>query len=397
MAFMKKVAIKFCGGCDPNYDRVEYWKCIRSAAGDRIEWIRVDDSNYEAVLVISGCQRACVEREIDGWRRQSTKCLPVSLGRKTVTGNPAIPGFARATRRYTRLKGGRYDCRCPLSFYARSDEGEGDREELMKKALETWPDPTGEGTLALMEDAGIDFTCICFVDNVDNELLTVEITQSLNKNIGEIAQKYPDRLAAFAGIDPRRPEAPDMMKQCFEEFGVRGLKYHPDSGYHPASPESYKLCEIAQDNNGVLLSHTGPLPPPSRSNLADATLLADLAVDFPDLKVIAAHMGQIMSWRPFAALATFQPNLYGDLAMWDAYAFGHYERFCRELRDLMDYAGAGKILFGTDGPIFNIVEPTKNWIRLMKDLPAKAPDGIKFTDEEINAILGDNAAAMLGL
>ena len=55
-------------------------------------------------------------------------------------------------------------------------------------------------------------------------------------------------------------------------------------------------------------------------------LLADLAVDFPELRVIAAHMGQ-MNWRPWAALASHQPNLYGDLAMWDAFAFGHYELF----------------------------------------------------------------------
>lgn len=104
-----------------------------------------------------------------------------------------------------------------------------------------------------------------------------------------------------------------------------------------------------------------------------------------------------MNWRPWAALASHQPNLYGDLAMWDAFAFGHYELFCRELRDLMDYAGASKVLFGTDNPIFSIVVDTKEWIQLIKDLPSDAPAGIKFTEEEVNAILGGNAASLLGL
>jgi predicted TIM-barrel fold metal-dependent hydrolase len=125
-------------------------------------------------------------------------------------------------------------------------------------------------------------------------------------------------------------------------------------------------------------------------------LLADLAVDFPDLNVIAAHMG-LINWRPWAALATHQPTLYGDLAMWDVYALGNYPLFCRELRNLIDFAGVEKVLFGTDNPIFGIIEPTTHWIQAIKDLPTEAPDGITFTQEEVDAILGGNAARMLGL
>jgi len=271
-----------------------------------------------------------------------------------------------------------------------------DKQELIEKASATFADPTGEGLLASMEEAGIDFTCICAVDNADTELLTPDLAQMQNQVVGQIAQQNPDKAMALAGVDPRRPEAPDMMKQCFEEFGMKGLKYHADYGFNPAGPESYKLLDIVQENGGILLTHTGPLGPPSRCKYAEPGLLADIGVDFPDLKVIAAHMGQ-MNWRPWAALATHQPNLYGDLAMWDAFAFGRYELFCRDLRDLIDYAGIEKVLFGTDNPVAGIVVSTKEWIQLIKDLPANAPDGITFTDEEVNAILGGNAARMLGL
>jgi predicted TIM-barrel fold metal-dependent hydrolase len=271
-----------------------------------------------------------------------------------------------------------------------------DRDDLAKKASEKYADPTGEKLLASMDEAGIDFTCICAVDNAGNEILTSDLAMAQNEVVGQIAQQNPDRVLALAGVDPRRPTAPDMLKQCFEEFGMKGLKYHADYGYDPAGPESYKLLEIVQENDGVLLTHTGPLGPPSRAKYTDPMMLSDLAVDFPDLKVIAAHMGQI-NWRPWAALASLQPNLYGDLAMWDAFAFGRYELFCRELRDIIDYAGVSKILFGTDNPIFGIIIPTKEWIQLIKDLPTNAPAGIKFTDEEVNAILGGNAASLLGL
>ena len=271
-----------------------------------------------------------------------------------------------------------------------------DKATLMKRAAETFADPTGEGLLASMEAAGIDFTCICAVDNIETEAITAELAQTQNQIVGQIAQNNPDKVMAFAGIDPRRPAATDMLKQCFEEFGMKGLKYHPDYGFDPAGSASYKLLEIVQENGGILQSHTGPLRPPSRCKYAEPALLADLAVDFPDLNVIGAHMG-LINWRPWAALASHQPTLYGDLAMWDVFAVGHYDLFCRELRDLIDFAGVEKVLFGTDAPIFAIVEPVKTWVQLIKDLPKDAPQGITFTEEEVDAILGGNAVKLLGL
>jgi len=61
---VKKVALKFCGGCDPAYDRVEYWEEIRDAAGDSIVWVSMDDDGYEVVLAINGCKKACLEEEL---------------------------------------------------------------------------------------------------------------------------------------------------------------------------------------------------------------------------------------------------------------------------------------------------------------------------------------------
>jgi predicted TIM-barrel fold metal-dependent hydrolase len=270
-----------------------------------------------------------------------------------------------------------------------------DMDGLFHKAKEIWLDPDGEKLIAGMDESGIDFTLICGVDNIEREL-TPGVTRRNNKAIADIAQRHPDRVMALAGIDPRRDDARDMIRECMEEFGMKGLKYHPDFGFNPSGTESYKLLEIVNNMRGILLSHTGPLAPPSRCKYAEPMLLADIGVDFPEVKVIAAHMGYI-NWRPWAALAAHQPNLFGDLAMWDLPAFGNYELFCRELRDLIDFAGVDKILFGTDDPVFRIVRPTNKWIRLLKELPENAPPGISFTNEEVEAILGGNAAKLLGL
>ena len=55
--------------------------------------------------------------------------------------------------------------------------------------------------------------------------------------------------------------------------------------------------------------------------------------------------------RTLAALASHQPNLYGDLAMWDAYAFGRYELFCRKLVLERHYSASAFITScAEDGP-----------------------------------------------
>ena len=271
-----------------------------------------------------------------------------------------------------------------------------DDETLARRAAERYPDVTGEKIISWMNDANIDFTCVNTVDNVDNET-TQETAQMTNKRIADIANKYPDRLMAFAGIDPRRENALDMLKQCFEEYGMKGLKYHCDSGYDPNSPESIKILKYLEKKGGILLTHTGPLGPPAQCKYTEPILLSETSNKLPNLKIIGAHMGSAPKWREWAALAAFYPNLYGDLAMWQAYAFGKYELFCRELRDLIDYAGLEKVMFASDGPIYDIVIPTKKYVQLIKNLPNDAPKGIKFTEEEVEAILGNNAAKLLGI
>ncbi|MHA1992704.1 MAG: amidohydrolase family protein [Candidatus Hodarchaeales archaeon] len=268
---------------------------------------------------------------------------------------------------------------------------------LARRAAERYPDLKGDKLIKWMNEAGIDFTCVNTVDNVENEERTEEFAQMVNKRIADIANKYPDRLMAFAGIDPRRENALNMLKQCFEEYGMKGLKYHCDSGYNPNSPESIKILKYLEKKGGILLTHTGPLGPPAQCKYTEPILLSETSNKLPNLKIIGAHMGSAPKWREWAALAAFYPNLYGDMAMWQAYAFGKYELFCRELRDLIDYAGLEKVMFASDGPVYDIVIPTKNYIQLIQNLPKNAPKGIKFTEEEVEAILGNNAAKFLGI
>ncbi len=62
---MIRAAVKFCGGCDPGYDRSAYWEAIRAQAGGLVDWVSLDEGGYEAVLIVDGCDTACVSEKLE--------------------------------------------------------------------------------------------------------------------------------------------------------------------------------------------------------------------------------------------------------------------------------------------------------------------------------------------
>jgi hypothetical protein len=61
----KTIALKYCGGCDPAFDRVQYFQRIRDAAPGAVQWVALDEGGFSTVLIISGCETACPERTVD--------------------------------------------------------------------------------------------------------------------------------------------------------------------------------------------------------------------------------------------------------------------------------------------------------------------------------------------
>jgi hypothetical protein len=58
---MQRVAIKYCGGCNPDYDRVGLVKRIKQSLDGRVEFVSLEDENIDLLLAIEGCPTACAE------------------------------------------------------------------------------------------------------------------------------------------------------------------------------------------------------------------------------------------------------------------------------------------------------------------------------------------------
>jgi hypothetical protein len=58
---MLKVGIKYCGGCNPYYDRVALVKQIESRLRGKVEFVSPDGDHVDLVLAVEGCQTACAD------------------------------------------------------------------------------------------------------------------------------------------------------------------------------------------------------------------------------------------------------------------------------------------------------------------------------------------------
>ena len=266
------------------------------------------------------------------------------------------------------------------------------RDEVMSIYEDYADDINCNKLVKRMDESGIDLTFINIVDNIDLGFDDEQILQR-NKVCSQAAKMHPTRVLALAGIDPRRKDASTLVRQCIEEFGMRGLKWHPDHGYYPNSKEAYTVLEVIQELGVPLLTHCGPW---RYAKFAHPIHLDDIALDFPNIDIIAAHMGNLM-WRDWAALTRHRPNIYGDLAMWQLMAVSQLSLFRRYLREILDLVGPHQLLFGTDGPVFEPHIPNKRWIELIHSLLSPNEDGIVFNPTEIDAILGGNAARIFKL
>lgn len=271
-------------------------------------------------------------------------------------------------------------------------------ESIQKDIFPMMYDTDGQKHLEQMKHAGIDKTVIFLFDT---GLLTGEPRVSIeeqHKAVFAAAKRYPEQIIPFVHIDPRRKGAIDFIKKCVEEWGAKGLKLHPSAGFNPEESETLNLIEAIADYNIPIITHTGSSIPPTSSRYCDPIYLDKILLEFPDVKIIAAHMAYGHKQQLFS-FGWQRPNLYTDISVSQDMVRNDYDKFARTIREAMDAFGAERVLFGTDSPFTwgMLPEDEKGFVSAIKDLKNKAPKDTSFTQDEIDLLLGENAIKLLGL
>lgn len=211
-----------------------------------------------------------------------------------------------------------------------------------------------------------------------------------NEHIASAVKRNPDVFIEFGAVDPRLGRvAVDEAKRCAEELGLRGLgELNPGrQGFYPNDPSFYPLWETASEHGLIVLFHGGMMgsgagTPGGMGFKLKYTrpipYLDDVAADFPQLKIIAAHPS--WPWQEESlAMARHKSNVYVDLSGWAP------KYFPDELVHYADTILQDRVLFGSDWPL---IEPDR-WLREFAELPIR--------DSVRQKILLDNACTLLGL
>jgi predicted TIM-barrel fold metal-dependent hydrolase len=263
-----------------------------------------------------------------------------------------------------------------------------DPVELYKSFLDILSDRTGDKLVASMDEAGVDKAILLPLDfwlkypKASRTYLTME---EKNRIYAEATERHPDRLMSFFGIDPRRKDALRLFERGVRDWGMKGLKIHPTAGFYPDDTVCYAIYEKAQEYGVPVLIHSGNEPAPMDIKYSQPKYIDTVAADFPDLKIIIAHMGHGW-WREAVDLASMKPNVYLDFSGWQTLYINNPDYLWYPLRMAIDLLGPWRILFGTDGSMLNVVMPLKDWVEAVKN--PQSPAGIEFSSEEIEIIMG---------
>jgi len=210
---------------------------------------------------------------------------------------------------------------------------------------------TPEETIAEMDAAGIKRAVLC--------------GGSLKENfeIAKIIDRFPDRFVGIAGCRPDIDGITDSyrgVREALSSMGLKGLSLGPYiMNIHANDKKLYPLYALCTDLQKIVIIHASlhynTLTP---LDLGDPRFFDEIAVDFPDLKIVMSHSGVGFGVMALA-IGQRHENVYMEVsALYPKYLNPMFlHAFNTYLKD--------KVIFGTDYPLvpFNVVEEWKKVIR----------------------------------
>jgi hypothetical protein len=218
------------------------------------------------------------------------------------------------------------------------------------------------------------------LEEMDRNGIEIACISGEAEHVREAVLRYPERFIGEYHADPTNiMKAVRGLHEYVEKYGFKVLRIEPflwrkpptDACYYPLYAKCVELDVAFQTQVG----HTGPLYP---SETGRPTYIDQVALDFPELRIICGHIG--WPWtQEMIAVAWKHKNVFIDTS---AHVPKHYPP---EFVHFMKTFGKTKVCFATDYPLLP-------YERVMKEL-----DALDLTPEVRQLFLRDNARRALKL
>jgi predicted TIM-barrel fold metal-dependent hydrolase len=228
-------------------------------------------------------------------------------------------------------------------------------------------------TIASMDEAGVALGLTCAWYGPEGSLIS-------NEEVARFVAEQPDRLLPVAGADLRKPMEAVRELRCRVEEGFVALRVVPWLWDLPPTDRRYYPLYAACVDLGIpfctQVGHTGPLRPSETGR--PIPYIDQVALDFPELKIVCGHIGYPWTTE-MIAVADKHQNVFIDTSAYTAH------RYPAELVDYLRGRGRTKVLFGTNYPMMTAAAALRRLDEL--GLPA----------EVRGALLGGNAKSVFGI
>jgi predicted TIM-barrel fold metal-dependent hydrolase len=211
-------------------------------------------------------------------------------------------------------------------------------------------------------------------------------------SVARYVAAHPQRLIGYLSLDPTQDGWERELRDGHERLGLRGIKLMPMyAGFSPHERRIDLLWSYAREHGLPVLLHTGT------TFVAQAALehtlprhLDDVAIRFPDVKIVLAHLGHPYEGECVAVIRK-HPNVYADISAL------HYRPFqlYHSLMLVQEYGVWDKVLFGSDYP-FTTVNASIAGLRNLNGMleGTKLP---RLDEKQIEAMIHRDSLRLLGL
>lgn len=199
--------------------------------------------------------------------------------------------------------------------------------------------------------------------------------------------KYPEKFIGFAAVDPRRPDAMDLLTHAIEDLGLKGVKFGPIyNGVSVLDPRMKPVFEYCARNNLPVTMHMGTTFAEGTSNrLGRPDDVEEIAQRYPDIKLVMAHLAH--PWiEDCVTICRRNPNIYTEISA----IFYRPWQFWNGLICAQEYriTERDKIFWGTDFP-FSTVEESIEALRTVNRV-VEGTGLPRVSEATIEAILYSN-------
>ena len=224
-----------------------------------------------------------------------------------------------------------------------------------------WEPKGEEEVVQELRDAGVQALIVAF----DTEPVS-GLPPCTNDYVAQFRDTYPDTiLQAWGSVDPWKGEiAIKEAERAVKELGLIGFHFHPIIGdfsvgnrqFYPLWEKIVELQVPIMVDTGTTGMGAGPAGGMGRhlKNADPYPAIDDLAADFPDLKIIAAHPA--WPWtEQMIMIALHKGNVFWELSGWGP------EYFPEALKHDISRRLQDKVMFGSDYPSLTHKRAIAGW------------------------------------